>query len=82
MFDAQVWGLDRKTLFAERQSQLAAAAAVASSGKRLQQRLDLARFYIARECIRKRKACSMSAWRKIRLRRRTSPAACCVRSLK
>ena len=49
MFDAQVWGLDRKTLFAERQSQLAAAAAVASSGKRLQQRLDLARFYIARE---------------------------------
>jgi hypothetical protein len=49
IFDAQVWGLDRNTLFAERQSQLVAAAAAASSGNRLQQRLDLARFYIARE---------------------------------
>jgi hypothetical protein len=49
MFDAQVWGLDRNTLFAERQSQVVAAVAAASSGKRLQQRLDLACFYIARE---------------------------------
>ena len=49
MFDAQVWGLDRKEIFGERQSQLVSAAAAASPGKRLPQRLDLARFYIARE---------------------------------
>ena len=49
MFDAQVWGLDRKEIFGERQTQLVSAAAAASPGKRLPQRLDLARFYIARE---------------------------------
>ena len=49
MFDAQVWGLDRQSIFGERQSQLIAAAAAAPAAKRLQQRLDLARFYIARD---------------------------------
>jgi hypothetical protein len=49
MFDAQVWGLDRQSIYGERQSQLIAAAAAAPAAKRLQQRLDLARFYIARD---------------------------------
>jgi hypothetical protein len=49
MFDAQVWGLDRQASYGERQSQLIAAAAAAPTGKRTQQRLDLARFYIARD---------------------------------
>lgn len=49
MFDAQVWGLDRQAIYGERQSDLIAAAAAAPPGKRLQQRLDLARFYIARD---------------------------------
>jgi hypothetical protein len=49
MFDAQVWGLDRQSIYGERQSQLIAAAASAPAAKRLQQRLDLARFYIARD---------------------------------
>jgi hypothetical protein len=49
MFDAQVWGLDRQSIYGERQSQLIAAAAAAPAAKRAQQRLDLARFYIARD---------------------------------
>jgi hypothetical protein len=49
MFDAQVWGLDRQSDFSDRQSQLIAAAAAAPANKRLPQRLDLARFYIARD---------------------------------
>jgi hypothetical protein len=49
MFDAQVWGLDRQSIYGERQSQLIAAASAAPAAKRLQQRLDLARFYIARD---------------------------------
>ena len=49
MFDSQVWGFDRQSTFCERQSQLIAASASAPPGKRLQQRLDLARFYIARD---------------------------------
>ena len=49
MFDSQVWGFDRQSTFSERQSQLITAAAGAPAGKRLPQRLDLARFYIARD---------------------------------
>jgi tetratricopeptide (TPR) repeat protein len=49
MFDAEVWGFDRQSQFDERQAQLIAAAAAVAPGKRLSQRLDLARFYIARE---------------------------------
>jgi tetratricopeptide (TPR) repeat protein len=50
-FDAQVWGLDRQAIYGERQSELiaAAAAAAAAPNKRTSQRLDLARFYIARD---------------------------------
>jgi hypothetical protein len=49
MFDAQLWGLDRQSTYNERQAYLIDAAAAAPAGKRLQSRLDLARFYIARE---------------------------------
>ncbi len=49
MFDAQVWGLDRQAIYGERQSALIAAAAAAPASKRMPQRLDLARFYIARD---------------------------------
>jgi hypothetical protein len=48
-FDSQVWGLDRQSTYGDRQSQLLAAAAAAPTSKRLPQRLDLARFYIARD---------------------------------
>jgi hypothetical protein len=49
MFDAETWGFDRKAKFGERQTQLMSAAAATPPGKRAQQRLDLARFYLARE---------------------------------
>ncbi len=49
MFDAQLWGFDRRSAFNERQSKLIAAASAAPSRKRLLPRLDLARFYIARD---------------------------------
>ena len=49
MFDAQVWGLDREAIYSQRQSDLIAAAAAAPPSKRMPQRLDLARFYIARD---------------------------------
>ncbi|MDE1972644.1 MAG: tetratricopeptide repeat protein, partial [Hyphomicrobiales bacterium] len=49
MFDAQLWGFDRHSTFNERQSKLIADAAAAPARKRLLPRLDLARFYIARD---------------------------------
>jgi len=49
MFDAQLWGLDRQSPYGERQSKLVAAAADAPTHKRLLPRLDLARFYMARD---------------------------------
>jgi len=48
-FDAQVWGFDRQASYVERQSRLIADAAAAPSDKRTQPRLELARFYIARD---------------------------------
>ena len=48
-FDSQLWGFDRQATYIERQSQLIDAAAAAPASKRLQPRLDLARFYIARD---------------------------------
>ncbi len=48
-FDSQVWGLDRQASYMERQSHLLAAIGAAPENKRLRPRLDLARFYIARE---------------------------------
>ena len=49
MFDSQLWGFDRQASYTERQSKLISAAAEAPDGKRLVPRLDLARFYLARE---------------------------------
>jgi tetratricopeptide (TPR) repeat protein len=49
MFDSRVWGFDRESIFSERQAQLITASASTPAGKRLPQRLDLARFYIARD---------------------------------
>jgi len=49
MFDTQRWGNDRQASYADRQSRLIAAAADAPESKRLLPRLDLARFYMARD---------------------------------
>jgi tetratricopeptide (TPR) repeat protein len=49
MFDSQVWGFDREATYMDRQSHLLAAAAAAPENKRLAPRLDLARFYLARD---------------------------------
>ena len=49
MFDSQDLGLDREASYIERQAHLIAAAAAAPENKRLAPRLDLARFYLARD---------------------------------
>ena len=49
MFDSQLWGFDQQASYIERQSKLAAAAASAPDNRRLAPRLDLARFYVARD---------------------------------
>jgi hypothetical protein len=49
MFDSQLWGFDQQGSYTERQSKLVAAAAAAPDNKRLAPRLDLARFYVARD---------------------------------
>jgi len=48
-FDAQNWTFDRQQPFTERQSELIRLAAAAPPGKRRSARLNLARFYLARE---------------------------------
>jgi tetratricopeptide (TPR) repeat protein len=49
MFDSQLWGFDQQGSYIQRQSTLVAAAASAPDNKRLAPRLDLARFYVARD---------------------------------
>lgn len=49
IFDPELWGFDRQSALSERQYRLIAAAADASETKRMAPRLDLARFYLARE---------------------------------
>jgi tetratricopeptide (TPR) repeat protein len=49
MFDSQLWGSDQQASYIERQTKLIAAAAAAPDNKRLAPRLDLARFYVARD---------------------------------
>jgi tetratricopeptide (TPR) repeat protein len=46
--DPQTWGFDRESNFRDRQMNLVAAAAAATDPQRLSARLDLARFYLAR----------------------------------
>jgi tetratricopeptide (TPR) repeat protein len=48
-FDSQIWGSDREGSFISRQASLINAAAQASESKRMSPRLDLARFYLARD---------------------------------
>jgi tetratricopeptide (TPR) repeat protein len=48
-FDPQVWGYDRNAVFVEREGELIRAAADAPESKRWPARLNLARFYMARE---------------------------------
>jgi tetratricopeptide (TPR) repeat protein len=48
-FDADLWGKDRDSAYSERLKNLFAAAADAPDNKRLTPRLDLARFYLARD---------------------------------
>lgn len=49
VLDPQTWGFDREGNFRERQTQLVAAAASAEEPHRTPARLNLARFYMARE---------------------------------
>jgi tetratricopeptide (TPR) repeat protein len=48
-FDSQIWGSDREGSFIDRQANLINAAAQASDTKRMNPRLNLARFYLARD---------------------------------
>lgn len=48
-FDPQTWGFDRQVPFVQRQSELIRLAANAPEAKRKQARLNLARFYLARD---------------------------------
>jgi tetratricopeptide (TPR) repeat protein len=48
-FDSQIWGSDREGSFIDRQANLINAAAQAPETKRLNPRLNLARFYLARD---------------------------------
>ncbi len=48
-FDSQIWGFDREASYMERQSHLIAEAAAAPESQRMTPRLDLARFYLARD---------------------------------
>lgn len=56
VFDPQLWGFDRQANFSERQRKLIQAAAEAPETKRLAPRLELARFYLAREMYVEAKA--------------------------
>jgi len=54
--DTQVWGFDQQADFRTRQTELIARAAASSADKRLSARLDLARFYLARDMYPEAKA--------------------------
>jgi tetratricopeptide (TPR) repeat protein len=56
VFDSQVWGFDKEAGFSDRQSQLVRVAAQAPENKRTAPRVDLARFYMAREMFPEAKA--------------------------
>jgi hypothetical protein len=49
MFDPKLWGYDRKGSYQQEEAQLIDAAADAPENRRLRPRLDLARFYLARD---------------------------------
>jgi tetratricopeptide (TPR) repeat protein len=55
-FDTQLWGFDREAKFTDRQSELIRIAAAAPKSKRKAARLNLARFYLARDMAAEAKA--------------------------
>ena len=55
-FDTQLWGFDREAKFSDRQSELIRMAAAAPESKRRAARLNLARFYLARDMASEAKA--------------------------
>jgi tetratricopeptide (TPR) repeat protein len=55
-FDPQTWGFDRQAAFYPRQAELIASAASAPETRRRDARLDLARFYLARDLVTEAKA--------------------------
>jgi tetratricopeptide (TPR) repeat protein len=55
-FDAQLWGFDRQGDYNQRQTQLLRIAAASPEPKKAPARLDLARFYLAREMYAEAKA--------------------------
>ena len=55
-FDTQLWGYDREAKFNERQADLIHTAAMAPESKRRAARLNLARFYLARDMAPEAKA--------------------------
>jgi tetratricopeptide (TPR) repeat protein len=55
-FDTQLWGYDREAKFNERQNDLIHTAAMAPESKRRTARLNLARFYLARDMAPEAKA--------------------------
>ena len=56
VFDSQLWGFDREAAFSERQFKLINAAAMAAEAKRSEPRMELARFYLARDMYAEAKA--------------------------
>jgi tetratricopeptide (TPR) repeat protein len=56
VFDSQLWGFDRQANFNDRQFKLLNAASDATENRRAGPRLDLARFYLARELYTEAKA--------------------------
>ena len=59
-FDTQLWGFDRDAPFNARQSELIGLAAAAPLSKRRQARLNLARFYLAKDMAPRPRLFSMS----------------------
>lgn len=55
-FDTQLWGFDREAKFIDRQAELIRIAAAAPESKRRIARLNLARFYLARDMAAEAKA--------------------------
>jgi tetratricopeptide (TPR) repeat protein len=55
-FDSQLWSFDREAKFSARQAELIRLAAMAPAAKRRQARLNLARFYLARDMSAEAKA--------------------------
>jgi hypothetical protein len=55
-FDTQIWGFDRESKFNERQGELIQLAAMAPESRRRVARLNLARFYLARDMAAEAKA--------------------------